>query len=503
MMKATQKKKCVFSGCISIALIIISFCLFGLSLDRYPRVYMDEAWFNYPAVHYLDHGSLVWKFHPDLPYGDIISAFHGPFYPRLQVLTFKMLGVNQFACRIPQYFAIHIALLLLCIILIRRGFWISAILLPIIWIGDRASQETLYGRMEGITALCVVMAFLCALKAIQEKRYIWIAGYSCFMGLACGFHPGTIYIGIPSFCALLLLWRGIDWRRLFLGLACGVVLPLCLWLICWMPHPFEGMEQFWWYLHALGERDNSRSRFALFPTLKWSKWWIATVMLTTIFWLIPRSVVLLKKIRCSPNEFLCFESIVVLATSFGCGFLLFFLGNTFTYPYYLVSFTVWPVIASLVTLESCKLRLIRRRFLAFFVVIMVTGWCASVAWNGMRFREMLLTYRQLDQTPFVQRVAEIIPKNVTVSGTPELFLVARAANRDFVPLGCGRHLNPPLENWLFLQEKDFSTEHLSKDAIEKRQLVYEGYAFSGMRHLSERMIFRIYGPSLLSGLKPL
>ena len=496
MTKAFTVNKHLLSYLIASGLVVFSFLLFGCSLGRYPGFFCDEPMFNYPAVRYLDSGSMAWRLNPAMPHGDEISAWHSPFYSRLQVLTFKLLGVSEYACRVPQHLAIHIALLVLCVFLIRRGFWKSAILLPMIWIGDRASQETLFGRMEGITALCVVGAFLCGLIAIEKEQVRWYAGYSCCLGLAGGFHPGSIYIALPSLCVVLILRRKIAWHRLLLGFACGAVVPLCLWLLCWMPHIPESIEQFHWYVHTLNERDISRGHFALFPMLKWSKWWVVALILTTAFWLIPRLVSLLRSIRCELSAAPFQNIIIVFATSFGCGFVLLLWRNTFIYPYYLVSFTIWPVIAVLITLESGKLNGLWKRSFTFFIILLIAGWLPSLMWNGMRFREMVLMYRQLDQKPFAQKLAKIIPADAKISGTPELFLIARTAHRDFVPLmELGEDLSPPRDHWLFLVEKDFQPGRLSKEAFNERPLVYEGFAFPEAQWAGSRMPFRVYGPA--------
>jgi len=223
-------------------------------------------------------------------------------------------------------------------------------------------------------------------------------------------------------------------------------------------------------------------------------------MVTTVWWLIPRSVVLLRIMRRMPNTVSFQNVMIVFATSFGCGFLLLWWRVNFIRPYYLVSFTIWPVIAILVTLESGKLTGLWKCTLTFVLVLLLAGWLPSLMWNGMRFREMVLMYRQLDQKPFAQQLATLTPKGVKISGTPELFLVARAAQRGFIPLMTyGSNLTPPQDHWLFLLNKDCQPGRLSPEALNQRPVVYEGFAFPEAQRAGSRMPFRVYGPENIKG----
>lgn len=85
---------------IAICLVLlIGFCSFLPYLDRYPEPLFDEAVFNNPAVRVHDGRSFEWPLTASAPYGNVVWAYHGPFHPRLQVLTMRLLGVSQFACR--------------------------------------------------------------------------------------------------------------------------------------------------------------------------------------------------------------------------------------------------------------------------------------------------------------------------------------------------------------------------------------------------------------------
>src|SRR5207249_4069384 len=76
-----------------LALVLIAVFAFAPFLDRYPEPYVDEPYFNYAAVRYLEGKGLNYRVSPNAPYGDTLWAYHGPFYPVMQVATFAALGV--------------------------------------------------------------------------------------------------------------------------------------------------------------------------------------------------------------------------------------------------------------------------------------------------------------------------------------------------------------------------------------------------------------------------
>src|SRR5271166_1927526 len=109
------------AAAICLGLVLLGFFAFVFYLARYPPPYFDEGAYNQPAIRTLDGLSFNWPMAPSAPYGTLVWAYHGPFFPHLQMLTFRLLGVSEFASRIPQVAAAFLGILLLCGILIRSG----------------------------------------------------------------------------------------------------------------------------------------------------------------------------------------------------------------------------------------------------------------------------------------------------------------------------------------------------------------------------------------------
>jgi len=77
----------------SLLLFLVIFARFFFVLDRYPLVNaIDEPALNQPAISYHDGHSLLWAPAPNAPYENELWFYHGPFYPRFQTFTFRILG---------------------------------------------------------------------------------------------------------------------------------------------------------------------------------------------------------------------------------------------------------------------------------------------------------------------------------------------------------------------------------------------------------------------------
>src|SRR5207302_9452826 len=127
------------------------------------------AFLYYPAIRALEGQGLTYKIRSDAPHGDTIWAYHAPFFPRTQFVAFWLFGISEFACRLTPYLAGHLAILILCRLLLRLGLFRSAIILVLAWMGDRSHYFLLFGRMEGVCLLCVTAGFVVLLEAVTAS----------------------------------------------------------------------------------------------------------------------------------------------------------------------------------------------------------------------------------------------------------------------------------------------------------------------------------------------
>jgi hypothetical protein len=174
---------------------------------------------------------------------------------------------------------------------------------------------------------------------------------------------------------------------------------------------------------------------------------------------------------------------------------LFSLLRSMMFPYYLVYFTVWPVIALglLVDGLAADRRALRRAAVAVGAVVILC-WAPSLLWNAMRAREAMRARGALDQRAFARRLAAVVPAGAPVTGTPELYLIARRAGLDFTPLTWfpeGEPVRP--DAWIILSRKNRSEAiRVDPRSLEGRVVVFDGAAFPGVKYLGYPIT--VFGP---------
>lgn len=93
------------------------------------------------------------------------------------------------------------------------------------------------------------------------------------------------------------------------------------------------------------------------------------------------------------------------------------------FPYYLIYFTVWPVIAFMASYES---GLLPKKLAIIIASLLFVAWCPSLAWNAMRFRGAAMHYNAMGFTDLRQSVRNSVPDHTPVYASPELFIGLRS-----------------------------------------------------------------------------
>lgn len=489
------RRKILMAGYV---LIAVSFLRFGLTRDRYPEPHMDDSFFSYPAIRFLEGKGLNYNASPAAPYGDTIWAYHGPFFPRLQVVSLWLFGISEFSCRLPQYLAAHLALLVLFRFLVNRGLFLTSIVLVIVWFGDRSLQEMLKGRMEGIVLLFLCGAFVALVRAAKDGSSIWalLAGFC--LGTASGFSPAAVCFS-PFALAVLLVLSASEMRvRLAFALVIGHLFPLGVAAICWAPQFSEGVEQFRWHLHVTEQRSLARKFRELVKELGWSRWWYYGLCATTVL-LVCSALRRLPRLLSGSHPD-AKTQVEFAATVFSVAGLATVVGITM-HAYYLVLFSFWPVIALASRWEPPR----RRGFwlVAGCSAILFIAWAPSFTWNLFRVREEVLFYRGLDRSAASRIVAGVIPANARVTGSPEMLFIVRNAGRDFEPLPWfPLYQHPPPDQWLVLIYEDVTNlpPRVAPAELAARRQMYWGRAFPKIGCLSYPFV--VYAPVVSAAARP-
>jgi hypothetical protein len=473
-----------------LVLLGVSLLVGSGSLARLPVPYLDEPFFNYPAVRQLQGNGLNWTVRADQPFADRQWALHGTFYPWLQVATFSFLGVSQLAARLPQFVAAHLAVACLAIALVRRGLRLAPLCIVVAWLGDTVYQEMRYGRPEGLCLLAIVVAFLALLSWFETGSARWPVVAAIGAGSAFGFSSGAAVLGALLLLPFLVHARGKDRLRFALAYAAGMAVPALLYLLTVHGDPASALAQLRFNLRMTGMGEGAGvelgSRLGkLIRVRRWAGPWTAFTFALTVIasaWIVravrAKTVAGLEPKRASangaPSEALRLAAgWVTLA-----GFVMFLLSPKL--PYYLVLWTPWPMLVLALWLEQAKGR---PALLAVLAAVIL--WLPCTAWNLLRLREAVLYRKQLDLSHLSETLRAKVPANARVVGSPELFAYASEVGLDFVPLPFyGDHVTPDASAWLLVSVHEMETPgttRIAADALSSRSTPLHFEAFPGVR----------------------
>ncbi len=452
---------------------------FGVRLGRYPLPMIDESFFTQPALHHLAGQGFLDDVGGGAPAVDRVWSFHSPVYPRLLAPVLRLAGVSELAARLPQFLAWHLAWLLLLTALLRRGLWREALLASLLRLGDRALLEVLYARPDGLAFLWLAAGFVVLLGAVGRAPAprLVLAGALVGGGAAC--HP-TAVIFVLAAAALLAVAAPAGRRMAVLGrFVVGALLPALGLLALLAADLGAAAAQFRW--HA-GEAQAQFAALAggRLAVLRWSAGWAVFLALATL----PLTAALRGAWGRDPAG-----DVRRLATIFALAGLAI-AAKPPSYPYYLVYFTAWPLLALAVWLPTA-----RPRAAALLVgLAALLAWLPSAAWNGLRLREAVWFHQALDRRPLEARLAGLVPRDAPVTGSPEFWAIARRAGLRYEPLPWfGRELTPDPQAWLILIDEDLQERRRVAAAdLAARRRVWRGHGFPRARLLE--WPFTIYGP---------
>jgi len=349
----------------------------------------------------------------------------------------------------------------------HRNYRYAGLVFAILWCGDRAPQELMYCRMDGLALLTLVAAFLSLERAWTANR----TGPALLCGLFCGLsnltNPLSLSFAAMSFLliAYAMKWRGALWFSV------GYVLNLPLLLVLWRFEIRESVTQFLWHARALQGETPSHSISVLLSALQWSRYWFISLVLFS-FGCIFVAVVRIARKRKPADES---QAVFLLAAAFAlAAFEAIFRSST--HPYYIVYFSLWPMLCfALITERYWK----QFRYLA---AAMALTWCISAAWNAMRIRESIKFYSALSRRFLDTQLRKDVPLNAEIETIPVLYAV---------PIEAG-FPNYDLTTW-FAEKQDtcaacyllITSSELRQPSyfapanLQRRRVVYAGPAFPG------------------------
>jgi hypothetical protein len=486
-------------GCCYL-LILASFCSHVFTLGRYPWRDIDESYFYYPAVRALEGHGLTYKVRADMPHADSVFVLHDAFFPRTQLVAFWLLGISQFACRITPFLAAHLGIFLMCRFLLRANFFRTALFLALAWLGDRANFYILFGRPEGVCLFVEAAAFIVLAKAATASSRLGAFWGGLLLGIGVGFHPVTASFAVCSCIVLPLLFMHHKISAL-ISLVGGGLVALALILLCWMPAFAASFEQYRWMLMSAGDSYTDATLLgkgaAMVVALGEGRYWFLALFLATFLLLVPLALFRRNRIVVQTGGAMLPRNVFLLAVAFSAAavlgvILLVGVGVRF---YYIVYFTIWPVIGLGVYAEAVGLKgKFRLGFIGLAGVLLLC-WLPGLRYNAWNVRESIMYYKPLDPSRVAIPLAGAVPKGTPVTGTPELYFLARDAGINFTPMPwfADYSIVPP-DTCIFVTAPANSVERPKGEPknFAARPVLLEGSLAPGAAVPCTR--YRLYGP---------
>jgi hypothetical protein len=315
--------------------------------------------------------------------------------------------------------------------------------------------------------------------------------------MAAGFQPVAATFGLAA-VVLLVAYPGARGRlRALAGLVVGAMVPLALILWSWSPDIPASCEQFQWHLREaarISPHTPLKKMANVVDYLGWSRYWVLGLAVAVVAGLAPAAIMQLvaRPVAAAAGKHgPVWLSACVFATAGLCCVL-----HRAAFAYYVVYFTVWPVVALAVTLTSGqRLGVLRAWFRAIDAAVIV-AWAVSLLWNGRRLHQSLKYRGQLDHAHFVGQLKAVIPARAEVTGDPLLLLLAKEAGLDFTPLSWfPEQTAAGPQAWLLLSRKEWQApEWIAPASLARRPVIADGEAFPGPSPWL-RLEYVILGPS--------
>jgi 4-amino-4-deoxy-L-arabinose transferase-like glycosyltransferase len=467
------------------AVLLLTVCAvaWAYCVGLYPSFYWDDPFFAFPAYKAALGRPFVYVVSSTAPFADKLWGYHGPLYPHLLIPLFRIFGYSRWVARAPGFLGGWLAVLLMVWFLNRRGYRVAGLILAILWCGDRATQEILYARMDGVALLFLAGAYILMVRLLEKGTAGAAFAGGVLFGLSVLSNPICILMAGAAMLLVVVLqrWRSALW--LSAGLLANA--PLLLWL--WQWHPRESGMQFWWHAHRLGQESAVQSIVNFFQTLRWSRYWQLALILFTL-WGIGRAFMFIWK-RKVPEGF---EAELLIAAAFSAAALTMIFRSS-THPYYIVYFSLWPMLSLAVLAERYWPR---ARVVG---VVMALIWCSSALWNAMRLREAVMFHRELGSKFLQDEINRDVPAESELIVSPRLYSIPIEA----------RHQNFDLTTWfpekqdicptcyVLMVKEDLDSsdyQYVAPDNLLRRHILYQGPTYPHAGALEMPVV--LYSPEI-------
>ena len=335
---------------------------------------------------------------------------------------------------------------------------------------------------------------------------LWFESVGLCLGMAIGTHPTAVFFAAATVFSVIVFMPTGQWLRVFAAMALGVAIPAALVLLCWSGDLAGSIEQFLWSCNE-GLRGSMLAHLRELLTdrscTSWAHYWHMALALVS-FGLVPVAAGTVIGHR-RADEKSRIETGAAIAVLFTVAGLFACVRSLWLERYYLLYFTIWPVVALSKYWDLAEQHGRRLRLFRALVAVLLVCWLPSFFWNVMRFRETILWHSILDKKPLVAELAKRIPPGAAVEGDLEFFVIARKAGLDYTPMPCfytplppgynGPGIKAPRGAWLLVSDGSAEVLNNSDPGWQLgRKPCFKGKAFAGSQYTE--MNYYIYGPAV-------
>jgi len=444
-------------------------------VDRYPETYVDEPFYNLPAVNFLRTGQFQAELLQGMPFQEELYAFSGPIYPRLQIYLHGILGIGHAAARLPSLIAFRLALIGLAIFLIGRGLPLSALLICMFLVGDSVELAMLFGRMEGIALLTLVGGFVTWVRFVESPGWLRGATLGTVFGIAGAVHPTIYLFAMIVGVAALVCIPMKRWSSMVGVIGCGALVTSLIWLLFWWPRWGDSLEQFRWAISNQSNQYLKGTWSSLTRLLGYSlpfaltRYALSWACLGLLGWAV------FRRWRRDQMELSRVEAVWLAAMAFAVAGAVHLL-NVPKHRHYIPYHAPWAILAVLVMSEAGnRLGLNRSLRVAsrLLLVLLAVTWTPSVFWNATRMREAIRDYHALDPLTSIERLRKALPESAELIGSSYLYVELEQSGRKYDLLSLEPQNEFVSENiWILLHPFDNKPETLSDKTLQSHPRLF-------------------------------
>jgi hypothetical protein len=275
----------------------------------------------------------------------------------------------------------------------------------------------------------------------------------------------TFLLVAVIFTAYRFGWRGS------LSFLLGSLADVPLLLLLWRFHPSEAIVQFLWHAGVQKQHIGPHFFLPLLHLLHWGAIWFLALLAFSIA-AVFMALHLLKRRGTSLDEW---QVQFALAAGFTLSALALLCRSTLM-PYYLVYFSIWPLLGLVILVEKAAPRF------RFAVAVMLLAWLPSAAWNLLRVREAIVYYPRLSKTFFFAELNKDVPHDQPIVASPDLYSVPIEAHyTHYAIMGTfPERLDTCPGCYLLMTLDEFNlANYVARSNLDQRKILYSGPAFPG------------------------